>query len=396
MSNERSEPTLVACPACGSQVSNQAVACPRCGQPIAAGYTQPKPYQREMQPPPQHRVQKPPLTEWEKIVRMLGALTSRLQKQSLTQSLKIGLVFLAIIVPVIVIAALLQGLPNSGNSGSNGNNSNHSNNAENQTSTSQPSPSIKESDLNAPAIKARILRGGKLYNSVEAKYHLPLAFHGGEGGYNPMAFSILIPTSEWNQLSKEDQVDFSLFGEHLVSLVRANPRRYLDRWRQFAGWPTGSEYDDYIEKLSRLCDACWDITVGKIVKGEGGKPDFEDSDTPVTGEDAVQFRQSTEKKIAKTLEAQAENASAEFAASMSPGEHLLKAKKAMETDYDPNARPEPRWGNTPAARNHLEAIPRNAPEYAEAQSLLKEVARREGQDKKFKQEVIRQMKRMVQ
>jgi len=260
-------------------------------------------------------------------------------------------------------------------------------------SSTQKGIATNKKDFSEFEIKTATRRGENVYDTLTSKYHLPLAFHDGLG--NKMGFSMLLPLREWNNVSKQDQIALSFFAEHLVSLVRANPDPYVLGWQQFAGWPTDSEYDDFIKKVARMCDGCWDITVGEIVKGDRGQPDFEDSDAPVTSENAAQFRQSNQKAFAKSIKEQDADRAAEFAASMSPSDHLVKAKEAMETDYDPGARPEPRWGNTAAARSHLEAIPRKAPEYVEAQTLLREVARREQQDMKFKQEVIRQMQRII-
>jgi len=56
---------------------------------------------------------------------------------------------------------------------------------------------------------------------------------------------------------------------------------------------------------------------------------------------------------------------------MSPGEHLINAKKAVETK------------NFGAAKTHLDAIPKAAPEYAEVDSLQKDIA---GKQKKQESE----------
>lgn len=51
MSNQNDVPVLIACPACGSQVSSHASSCLTCGQPIAASGGHPPPFQQSSSQP---------------------------------------------------------------------------------------------------------------------------------------------------------------------------------------------------------------------------------------------------------------------------------------------------------------------------------------------------------
>jgi subtilisin-like proprotein convertase family protein len=65
---------------------------------------------------------------------------------------------------------------------------------------------------------------------------------------------------------------------------------------------------------------------------------------------------------------------------LTSAQHLAEAKKALADGYKPHNDPQKaRWGEVAAAKWHLKAIDTTAPEYREAQELLKEVARRERQ-----------------
>jgi len=348
-------------------VSNQAVACPRCGQLIASYFAS-------------HR-RTPERTDSEIFVDWVTG-----KWQRLTLGKKIGLLCAGVVVGVFWIGFI----GSTGRESSTDSSATRSNAGEVKSASSQV-PASNSNNENLAAINARVMRGQKIFENLTTRYHLPLAFHDATA----MGFSLLLPLREWNNMSKEAQIDLSYFAEHLVSLVRQNPTKYVDGWKHFAGWPTDSQYDDFVYKVSLMCDECWDITVGEIVPGEGGKPDFEDSDVPVEAKTAEQFRHSSEKIRSKSVKEQDADRAAEFASSMPSRDHLRAAKEAMETDYDPDAKPEPKWGNTAAARSHLEAISQDAPEFTEAQVLLKEVTRREEQDRKFKEEVIRQMKRII-
>jgi hypothetical protein len=65
---------------------------------------------------------------------------------------------------------------------------------------------------------------------------------------------------------------------------------------------------------------------------------------------------------------------------LSSAQHLAEAKRALADGYKPSKDPKKAtWGEVAAARWHLKAVGSAAPEYREAQELLKEVARRERQ-----------------
>lgn len=166
MSNERSDPTLVACPACGSQVSNQAAACPRCGQPITAGHIPPQPHQRATP----HNAQKRTLTEGEDILRILGMLTSRLwnwgstqlgmksqeklQPFSVTDKMKLGLLGLLVflVLTLIVVVPLLS----DHNTNRHANNNNR---VESGPSPALPSPTTLAIDSSSPDYQDGFKRG---------------------------------------------------------------------------------------------------------------------------------------------------------------------------------------------------------------------------------------------
>lgn len=65
---------------------------------------------------------------------------------------------------------------------------------------------------------------------------------------------------------------------------------------------------------------------------------------------------------------------------LTSAQHLAEARRALTDGYKPNKDPKKAsWGEVAAARWHLKAIGPSAPEYHEAQELLKEAAHREQQ-----------------
>lgn len=68
------------------------------------------------------------------------------------------------------------------------------------------------------------------------------------------------------------------------------------------------------------------------------------------------------------------------ALTLTSAQHLAEARRALADRYKPDQDPKKAsWGEVAAARWHLKAIDPSAPEYREAQALLKEVASRERQ-----------------
>jgi hypothetical protein len=68
------------------------------------------------------------------------------------------------------------------------------------------------------------------------------------------------------------------------------------------------------------------------------------------------------------------------ALALTSAQHLAEARRALADGYKPDGDPKrASWGEVAAARWHLKAIGPGAPEYREAQALLKEVASRERQ-----------------
>jgi len=78
--------------------------------------------------------------------------------------------------------------------------------------------------------------------------------------------------------------------------------------------------------------------------------------------------------------------------SLSSSQRLAEAKRALADGYSPNKDPmKTSWGRVADARRHLEAIRPDAKEYAEAQKLMKEVERREGEIERMAKKVARQL-----
>lgn len=78
--------------------------------------------------------------------------------------------------------------------------------------------------------------------------------------------------------------------------------------------------------------------------------------------------------------------------SVSPSGHLAYAKQALAENYKPHKDPmKTTWGRVDDARRHLEAIPPDAREHAEAQKLLAEVRRRETEIERLAKRGARQL-----
>ena len=158
-------------------------------------------------------------------------------------------------------------------------------------SSSPPTNNVK-----SPSEEEFILKGEQIYKRIESKYKLPVMF-----GFRAQAIKLLIPIKDWNELSKEDQINLAFYAQNLVGEINNNPRLYVERWIRYyksvekieRGMEyDGLTYDSYIEQASRVCSSCWDITLGTI-KGKG----FYDETIPVTGENIAIFLDSPKKVV---------------------------------------------------------------------------------------------------
>lgn len=238
-----SAPSLINCPACGVQVSNQAPSCPNCGQPIS-GHRPGTSAPPQWGPPPQSPSMRQP------------------------QSPSVGKVLL--IVGCALLVALLGVF----------------------YALNRPAPAGwgEQNSRATPALsypKERIRRGEQIFNRVAAKYGMVVEF-----GWQAQKISLPVPSADWEKLSKEDQVNVSLYAESLVPEVRASPKKYVDRWKERVE-TLELPYQEFIDSASRLCPDCWEVEVGKPVKDINGIWDVE-GQAVVSGSTAAEFRRAAE------------------------------------------------------------------------------------------------------
>jgi hypothetical protein len=151
------------------------------------------------------------------------------------------------------------------------------------------SPIPNQAETVDPAIiKSRTAKGEQIYKRITAKYGLPVMF-----GWQGADISLLIPIKEWNNLSKEEQVNLSYYAESFTQVVSQNPRPFIDKWAQYVKAIEGDSFNydgltqgSFISQASSLCSTCWKITTGTL-KGR----EFYEETTPVTGGNAEGFRQ---------------------------------------------------------------------------------------------------------
>jgi hypothetical protein len=256
------------------------------------------------------------------------------------------------------------------------------------TSNSTPTP---QPSINNEEIKGRSAKGKQIFNLISSKYGLPVMF-----GWRAKYINILIPTKEWDALSKADQINLTYYIPDLIREINSNPTPFVAKWTAYykaiekierGGEYDGLTYDSYLSQVSDLCRTCWNVTLG-TVKGRG----FYDDSVAVTGENVVTFRSQNEKVVEKSDEEKELDDFKEFARSMSLSEHLTAGWQALDDGYDPTHE---RFGNTTLARKHIKAIPPNSPEYKEAQTLLKAVIKREKERKEYQDLVIKEVKRLA-
>ena len=99
-----------------------------------------------------------------------------------------------------------------------------------------------------------------------------------------------MPIKEWKKLSGKEKVDVSFYVENLIHNIRTTPEKYINMPK------TAPMYKTCFENAAKICDTCWHITVGRVVKTNGQSdisPDGEDLD--VDGKNVAEFRQKYDK-----------------------------------------------------------------------------------------------------
>lgn len=106
----------------------------------------------------------------------------------------------------------------------------------------------------------RVMQGKAIISKLSNQYpHLrPIAW--GLATPTP-AIALIIPENAWRQLSKEDQVNLTLYLESLIPEVRAAPDPYVEEFR------TAPAYDTFRTKLTALCADCWILGTGHATSG---------------------------------------------------------------------------------------------------------------------------------
>lgn len=121
------------------------------------------------------------------------------------------------------------------------------------TSVSLPPSALKAND-------PRVIEGKTILTKLGSQYpHLrPIAW--GLATPTP-AIALIIPDNAWRQLSKDDQVNLTLYLESLIPNVRAAPDPYVEEFR------TAPAYDTFRTKLTTLCADCWILGTGRVAPG---------------------------------------------------------------------------------------------------------------------------------
>jgi general secretion pathway protein A len=138
--------------------------------------------------------------------------------------------------------------------------------------SSDPATAVSATPVLAPSSSlnvndSRVRRGQAVIADLKARYHSlhPIAW--GLATSTP-AIALVIPEGEWRQLSKDDQVNLTLYLESLIPAVRTNPDPYVEEFRATA------VYEAFRGKLTALCPDCWILGTGHV-SGEGKKAVFD-------------------------------------------------------------------------------------------------------------------------
>lgn len=126
--------------------------------------------------------------------------------------------------------------------------------------TGQPMPAVAQA-MSLDVKSSQVKRGETIIAELKARYRnlRPIAW--GLATTTP-AIALIIPENEWRRLSKEEQINLTLYLESMIPTVRTNPDPYIEEFR------STSVYDTFHKKLTELCADCWILGTGHVSAAE--------------------------------------------------------------------------------------------------------------------------------
>ena len=125
----------------------------------------------------------------------------------------------------------------------------------------EPQATITAFTPSVDANDPRVQQGKTIMSTLKERYPnlRPIAW--GLATATP-AIALVIPENEWRRLSKEEQIQLTLYIESLIPSVRTNPDPYVEEFR------STSVYDTFRQKLASLCADCWILGTGHASAAE--------------------------------------------------------------------------------------------------------------------------------
>jgi hypothetical protein len=107
---------------------------------------------------------------------------------------------------------------------------------------------------NRSSPEARAQRGEAVFRDLQSR---KMADPADLTGVEKSGLSLCLSTSEWQKLTKEQQIDLTYYAQHLVPMVRSNPGDYVHVLEpKYAAIRAA-----LIQSGRKLCDDCWLIRI---------------------------------------------------------------------------------------------------------------------------------------
>jgi hypothetical protein len=125
--------------------------------------------------------------------------------------------------------------------------------------TPSKSAALVVSKLDDPNIKERIIRGEKIYRTMQKQFPIENPQVRGHMTRVP-TLGLFITNQMWDSLTTEQKIDYTWYAESLIPKIKSSPHNY-------AGVPSSAPlFYDFVEKTRNLCSDCWQIIVGDPVR----------------------------------------------------------------------------------------------------------------------------------
>lgn len=100
----------------------------------------------------------------------------------------------------------------------------------------------------------------QILNKIRSRWPVEEEVRGGVS--SPLVATLILPQSEWQTLTQDEQISLTFHTENMINDIRINPRKYLSIS------PNAPIYSSMLDNYRCIQDGFWQIMIGRIKDGK--------------------------------------------------------------------------------------------------------------------------------